>query len=242
MITRYGPTAVVRAIETAVPQRDAQVVVSTVHKAKGLEWEQVKIAGDFQQPRDQHTGRLLPIPRPDAMLAYVAVIRAKLLLDTDGLSWVHAHHNARADVDNSFGSEQTQTCAVPSNQSRPHQIRPIDAAPAGTSTIEADPRTRRVDALTTTRPAGKRRREQPRRHPPPAAVPPHDIEKALAVLGFAYGAAIGVEGESGAWVVRGVGKDGSVTCVGGPYSQWRSFPPQQCHLLPTRSRRPRNVR
>ncbi len=141
MITRYGPTAVVRAIETAVPQRDAQVVVSTVHKAKGLEWEQVKIAGDFQQPRDQHTGRLLPIPRPDAMLAYVAVIRAKLLLDTDGLSWVHAHHNARADVDNSFGSEQTQTCAVPSNQSRPHQIRPIDAAPAGTSTIE-DPRGR----------------------------------------------------------------------------------------------------
>lgn len=242
MINRYGPTAVVRAIETAVPQRSAQVTVSTVHKAKGLEWEQVKIAGDFQQPRDHHSGRLLPIPRSEAMLAYVAVTRAKLLLDIDGLSWVNAHLSALADVDDSCGDEQTEPCALPSNQSRPQQIRPVEAARAGISIIEADPRTHSLDALTTNGPASKRRTGQPRRHPSPSAIPPDDIEEALAVLGFDYGAAIGVDGESGAWVVRGVGKDGSVTCVGGPYNQWRSFPPQRCHLLRTRSRRPRSVR
>jgi hypothetical protein len=243
MIDRYGPTVVVRAIETAVPQRAAQVVVSTAHKAKGLEWDQVKIAGDFQQPRDHCSGSLLPIPRSEAMLAYVAVTRAQHLLDSAGLSWVHDHLSALNDGAGSCGQEQTQTCG-PSTECRPHQGRSIEAAPAGTSTAEADSRMISVHALPTACTADQRRSKQPYTHPRrPAAPAPDDIEEALAVMGLSYGLAIRVKGESGAWVVRGVGKDGSVTCVGGPYGQWRSFPPQSCYLPPSkRSRRPRSVR
>jgi superfamily I DNA/RNA helicase len=68
-----------------VPEQAAQVVVSTAHKAKGREWPRVRIADDFHQPKGEDT----PIPQAEAMLAYVAVTRARLALDPDGLAWVN---------------------------------------------------------------------------------------------------------------------------------------------------------
>ena len=93
-IDNYGAGTVVEAVEGTVPAEEAQVVVSTLHKCKGLEWAKVRIADDFRQPRDSKTGALLPIPKDLAMLGYVAVTRAREVLDTGGLAWVHGHLDA----------------------------------------------------------------------------------------------------------------------------------------------------
>jgi superfamily I DNA/RNA helicase len=59
----------------------------TAHKAKGREWETVRIAGDFRKDK---------VSREEAMLAYVAVTRAKLVLDREGLAWVDSLAKAPA--------------------------------------------------------------------------------------------------------------------------------------------------
>lgn len=50
-----------------------EVVISTAHKAKGREWDSVRLAGDFKHPDDMDTA--------DLRLTYVAVTRAKEKLD-----------------------------------------------------------------------------------------------------------------------------------------------------------------
>lgn len=69
------------------------VVVTTAHKAKGLEWDRVRIANDFWGPRsevDPVTGEERVImPEPEELrLAYVAVTRAALELDPGALNWI----------------------------------------------------------------------------------------------------------------------------------------------------------
>jgi AAA domain len=84
LIDAYGPDVVIDTMDRLVPEDQAQVVVSTAHKAKGREWPRVRIADDFREPKGDDT----PIPPAEAMLAYVAVTRARLQLDPDGLAWV----------------------------------------------------------------------------------------------------------------------------------------------------------
>ena len=86
MIDGYGAGTVIEAIEATVAAADAQLVVSTAHKSKGLEWAKVRIADDFRQPRDPKSGEPLPIPKDMAMLGYVAVTRGRKVLDTGGLA------------------------------------------------------------------------------------------------------------------------------------------------------------
>jgi superfamily I DNA/RNA helicase len=81
------PTGEQLAIIDAVRSRKDLVVsattISTAHKAKGREWDSVQIAGDFPEPSGRDD-----IPRADAMLAYVAVTRARKHLDPAGLAWI----------------------------------------------------------------------------------------------------------------------------------------------------------
>jgi hypothetical protein len=84
LIDGYGPETVIEVMDRLVSEQAAEVVVSTAHKAKGREWPSVRIAPDFHQPKGEDT----PIPQAEAMLAYVAVTRARLTLDPDGLAWV----------------------------------------------------------------------------------------------------------------------------------------------------------
>jgi hypothetical protein len=84
LIDSYGPDVVIEVMDRLVGEQAAEVVVSTAHKAKGREWPQVRIAPDFREPKGEDT----PIPQADAMLAYVAVTRARQALDPDGLAWV----------------------------------------------------------------------------------------------------------------------------------------------------------
>lgn len=98
MIDRFGPNWVLRVCDGLVPESaDPDVVLSTVHKAKGREWPRVLIANDFPQPGDvDKAGKPVPYTRDEAMLAYVAVTRARELLDLGGLSWV-LHTEPRFD-------------------------------------------------------------------------------------------------------------------------------------------------
>jgi len=84
LIDRHGPELVVETMDRLVPEQGADLVVSTAHKAKGREWPTVRIAADFREPK----GEQASVPRSEAMLAYVAVTRARQVLDNDGLAWL----------------------------------------------------------------------------------------------------------------------------------------------------------
>ncbi|WP_328491297.1 UvrD-helicase domain-containing protein [Streptomyces zaomyceticus] len=67
------------------------LLVSTAHKAKGLESERVRIADDFRGPKETPEGGVDwdTIPEDEELrLAYVAVTRATDVLDTGSLGWV----------------------------------------------------------------------------------------------------------------------------------------------------------
>lgn len=69
------------------------VIISTVHKAKGLEWDNVRIGDDFQGPRvttDDDGNEHTSFPDGEEMrIAYVAFTRAAKKLDVGSLSWVY---------------------------------------------------------------------------------------------------------------------------------------------------------
>jgi superfamily I DNA/RNA helicase len=85
LIDMHGTAAIMDICSTTVDEKDADVIVSTAHKAKGREWNRVKIAGDFRKPDTENGGTL---SRPDAMLLYVTITRAKLILDMTAVMWI----------------------------------------------------------------------------------------------------------------------------------------------------------
>jgi hypothetical protein len=89
LIDKHGAREVMRVCDALVDEQHADVIVSTAHKAKGREWDTVRIAGDFQEPPKAEGGQAPPVPaREECMLAYVAVTRARRVLDRYGLAWV----------------------------------------------------------------------------------------------------------------------------------------------------------
>lgn len=72
LIDSYGAQQVIATLDKAVSEDRADVIVSTAHKAKGREWDTVKVADDFPD-KVKSNGEM--------MLAYVTVTRARLELD-----------------------------------------------------------------------------------------------------------------------------------------------------------------
>lgn len=91
LINNYGADAVIRVADGTVSEDRADIVISTAHKAKGREWDTVKIAGDFQ-PKDDSDE---PMSRSEMMLLYVGVTRARLVLDNSALAFVGRRHERR---------------------------------------------------------------------------------------------------------------------------------------------------
>lgn len=87
LIDQYGTDAIIEAVEQLVPEDRAAVTVSTAHRSKGREWDTVRIADDFRAPTPDDNGRLT-VNTGEAMLAYVAVTRARLRLDRGPLEYV----------------------------------------------------------------------------------------------------------------------------------------------------------
>jgi len=94
LIDNYGVQTVMDVANKAVDEKYADVIVSTAHKAKGREWDSVKIAPDFREPVNEDGTPSDPV-KSECNLAYVAVTRAKLQLDRGSLGWVDSYIEQR---------------------------------------------------------------------------------------------------------------------------------------------------
>lgn len=103
LIDSHGPDTIIKVADEAVPEGRGDVTISTAHKAKGREWNRVKIANDFKEPINED-GSDGTLNKSEMMLAYVSVTRAQLVLDNQGLAWVNRwvemHKAGTADIDN----------------------------------------------------------------------------------------------------------------------------------------------
>jgi hypothetical protein len=104
LIDDYGPDSLIAAVDRLVDEpTDAgnrpmaltttgpDVVVSTAHKAKGREWPSVLIGEDFYPPKRDEDGDPEEPDPAELRLAYVAVTRARLVLDRGSLRWLDNH-------------------------------------------------------------------------------------------------------------------------------------------------------
>ncbi|MFE3449648.1 UvrD-helicase domain-containing protein [Nonomuraea sp. NPDC059194] len=77
LVDSHGPERILKVVDQLVDEHNADVKISTGHRAKGREFETVRLASDWNEPYDKD-GNLVPA---EAMLTYVAVTRAKQVLD-----------------------------------------------------------------------------------------------------------------------------------------------------------------
>ncbi|GAB4007132.1 UvrD-helicase domain-containing protein [Nocardioides ultimimeridianus] len=87
VIEAHGAPAIIGAIEAAAHEQHADRTLSTLHKAKGREWGQVRLASDFAEPRKDENGKLALPSREERMVSYVAVTRAQDVLGIGNLGW-----------------------------------------------------------------------------------------------------------------------------------------------------------
>jgi len=83
LVEEHGTRGVIDVLNRLVEAEDAEVVVTTCHKAKGSEWNRVVVGGDFVAPAKG--AKLKP---EDGRVAYVAVTRAQRVLDRGALAWI----------------------------------------------------------------------------------------------------------------------------------------------------------
>lgn len=82
LVSDYGTDGLIKVLWQVKDTRehDADVVISTAHKAKGREWGFVQLGDDFRNREDAGWGK------EDAHLLYVATTRAQYLLDISNCS------------------------------------------------------------------------------------------------------------------------------------------------------------
>lgn len=81
LVENHGTKRLLSALDKCEEdEMAAQTVISTVHKVKGREWDQVRLASDFEKRRSNKQEKNT-LSKEDLMLYYVAVTRAKTLLD-----------------------------------------------------------------------------------------------------------------------------------------------------------------
>lgn len=102
LIDRYGINTLRGALKNTINLSDPylsvkpDVILTTAHRAKGLEFETVKLSNDFKSPDDEG------FQDADAHLLYVACTRAKKRLDISGCraaqqAWLnHDNHSAQS--------------------------------------------------------------------------------------------------------------------------------------------------
>lgn len=86
LVTDHGAGELLKIAELAKPQGEAQTHISTIHKVKGAEWNNVQIGDDFTGPDTWPEGQTAPT-EDQMMIAYVGVTRAKQALCEGSTSW-----------------------------------------------------------------------------------------------------------------------------------------------------------
>lgn len=85
LVQNYGVDAILEVCDNSVDERNADLIVSTAHKAKGREWDRVRVSPDFAPNNSEDE-----VSETEMMLIYVTVTRAKLVLDNSALAGVTA--------------------------------------------------------------------------------------------------------------------------------------------------------
>lgn len=101
LVNEYGCDTLLEVLDGAVTEAKATLTVSTAHKAKGREWERVRIAEDFEaKTRKNADGEQeARPPSPEELrLRYVAVTRARKVLDPGPLAEDHQESSTRPMV------------------------------------------------------------------------------------------------------------------------------------------------
>lgn len=97
LVDRRGADGLLYMAKQLVDEKDTDpagnpnydVVVSTAHKAKGREWDQVRVAEDFPHPEENLDTKKVTLPDAEELrLAYVTITRAKRRLELGSLSWI----------------------------------------------------------------------------------------------------------------------------------------------------------
>lgn len=96
LVDKYGPDQIIQAVERLSAEEHAKVTVSTAHKAKGREWASVRIGAGFAAPQVDDEGMQRELNPTEARLVYVAVSRARHLLDLQGIAWIDDYEKSRA--------------------------------------------------------------------------------------------------------------------------------------------------
>ncbi|HEV2636138.1 MAG TPA: UvrD-helicase domain-containing protein [Actinocrinis sp.] len=91
LIDSFGPDTIIDAVDRLCAEEEAKVIVSTAHRAKGREWDTVRIGSGFRQPSVDEFGVGSPLRQDEARLIYVAVTRARHVLDDSSLSWLDGY-------------------------------------------------------------------------------------------------------------------------------------------------------
>lgn len=120
LVDRFGASAITRALEAMPRERDAEVVISTAHKAKGRQWPTVKLAGDFPN-EPPLAGDTEAAGIDERRLLYVAVTRARIEIDAEAVPWLV--EGLAPDEDDEAGGE----CAP---EPIPMQVALLEAAGA----------------------------------------------------------------------------------------------------------------
>lgn len=136
LVEKHGAETLLRAFKKTVDQATGypERTISTAHKAKGLEWPSVRIADDYFEPFERH-GKMIPVTQEDAMLAYVAVTRARTALDRGGLAWIDKYlrqHGLSSRIEHTHHSLQLRQRVQPATPAR-IPPRPAEVTPAPAS-------------------------------------------------------------------------------------------------------------
>jgi len=84
LVDDFGPATLVAALERMPRESDADLVISTAHKAKGREWDSVRLAEDFVPKAIDGAQR--PMTDAELRLLYVAITRARVALDVTAVA------------------------------------------------------------------------------------------------------------------------------------------------------------
>jgi len=143
-----------KILEGVIEPVKADVVITTAHQSKGLQWNKVRIYDDFWGPKfNKETGDI-DMPAPEELrLAYVAVTRAQKQLDLGPLTWVNDYTTEEDEqaISSSFNVE-----AMSNINTDPTPVTPEEFDNEVQETAKkADPATQRIaDAIIAALEAG----------------------------------------------------------------------------------------
>ncbi|WP_206539669.1 3'-5' exonuclease [Nocardiopsis halophila] len=176
LVDQQGTEEVRRALEQ-MSAADPQVWISTAHKAKGLEFDRVRIGDDFPAPPgidpEADEGRRQTFDlKAEAQLAYVAVTRARAELDRGSLAWIEEMQPAHtADA----GGEQEQRAE---REQAPDAAQ--DAEPPGEQEAAQQAPTEQEARAEQTAHEDQEAAEPPREAAPPSQEPGREQEPPAA--------------------------------------------------------------